>query len=65
MSSDADDWLRTSHCHQINAVCLHACRSGAEVVLFEREATCGGHTLTDDSGLVPVDLGFQVHLQDV
>ena len=36
-------------------------RSGAEVVLFEREATCGGHTLTDDSGPVPVDLGFQVH----
>jgi hypothetical protein len=35
-------------------------RSGAEVVLFEKEATCGGHTLTDDSGPVPVDLGFQV-----
>ena len=41
-------------------LCHRVCRSGAEVVLFEKEETCGGHTLTDDSGPVPVDLGFQV-----
>jgi predicted NAD/FAD-binding protein len=30
------------------------------VTIFEKDATCGGHTLTDDSAPVPVDLGFQV-----
>ncbi|KAK9821949.1 hypothetical protein WJX81_001503 [Elliptochloris bilobata] len=35
-------------------------RSGARVTLYEREARCGGHTLTDDSPGYPVDLGFQV-----
>jgi predicted NAD/FAD-binding protein len=35
-------------------------RSGANVVLYEREASCGGHTLTDDTSEFPVDLGFQV-----
>jgi hypothetical protein len=36
-------------------------RSGAQVTLFEAEATCGGHTLTaSHPGLPPVDLGFQV-----
>lgn len=35
-------------------------RSGAQVTLFESEAQCGGHTLTDDSSGYPVDLGFQV-----
>lgn len=34
--------------------------SGFDVTIFEKEATCGGHTLTDDSAPVPVDLGFQV-----
>lgn len=34
--------------------------SGFEVTIFEKDATCGGHTLTDDSAEVPVDLGFQV-----
>ena len=34
---------------------------GAEVVLFEREGSCGGHTLTDRSSPWPVDLGFQVY----
>eukprot|EP00775_Hariotina_reticulata_P004736 gene4736-4986_t len=37
-------------------------RSGAQVTLFESEATCGGHTLTASyPGLPPVDLGFQVY----
>jgi predicted NAD/FAD-binding protein len=35
-------------------------RAGARVTLFEREPTCGGHTLTDDSSGHAVDLGFQV-----
>ena len=35
-------------------------RAGARVTLFEKEATFGGHTLTDDSLGYPVDLGFQV-----
>ena len=39
---------------------LPASRGGAAVTLFESEATCGGHTLTDDSSGYPVDLGFQV-----
>lgn len=30
------------------------------MTLYESEATCGGHTLTDDSSGYPVDLGFQV-----
>ncbi len=34
-------------------------RAGHDVTLFEKEATCGGHTLTDTSGPAPVDLGFQ------
>lgn len=33
------------------------------VTLYEKEAVCGGHTLTDGSGPVPVDLGFQVWKQ--
>lgn len=33
---------------------------GADVTVFERESTCGGHTLTDDSTAWPIDLGFQV-----
>eukprot|EP00884_Botryococcus_braunii_P002118 jgi/Botrbrau1/11907/Bobra.0171s0017.1 len=36
-------------------------RNGARVTLFEKEASCGGHTLTDDSPGYPVDLGFQVY----
>lgn len=35
-------------------------RNGARVTLFEREARCGGHTLTDETSGWPVDLGFQV-----
>eukprot|EP00210_Caulerpa_lentillifera_P009285 g8850.t1 len=31
------------------------------VTLFEKEASAGGHTLTESSGPVPVDLGFQVY----
>lgn len=42
----------------------HACtspdRHGVSVTLFEKESTCGGHTLTDHSSPWPVDLGFQV-----
>lgn len=39
----------------------HQPRSGAAVTLYEAEARCGGHTLTDDAGGgVQVDLGFQV-----
>lgn len=34
---------------------------GACVTLFEKEETCGGHTLTDHSAGRPVDLGFQVY----
>ena len=30
------------------------------MTLYEKEAKCGGHTLTDDSPGYPVDLGFQV-----
>lgn len=30
------------------------------MTLFESEASCGGHTLTDTSSGFPVDLGFQV-----
>ncbi len=30
------------------------------MVLYEKEPTCGGHTLTDDTSEFPVDLGFQV-----
>lgn len=36
------------------------CRAGARVTLYEGEAACGGHTLTDTSSGYPVDLGFQV-----
>jgi hypothetical protein len=36
------------------------CRNGYQVTLFESEAKCGGHTLTDDTSPWPVDLGFQV-----
>ena len=39
---------------------LTLCRNGAKVTLYESEATCGGHTLTDTSSPWPVDLGFQV-----
>jgi predicted NAD/FAD-binding protein len=36
-------------------------RAGWEVTLYESEATCGGHTLTDETEAgCPVDLGFQV-----
>lgn len=36
-------------------------RGGWDVTLYEKEATCGGHTLTDESEKgSPVDLGFQV-----
>ncbi len=42
------------------AACWRARRNGARVTLFEKEQTCGGHTLTDDSSGYPVDLGFQV-----
>jgi NAD(P)-binding Rossmann-like domain len=34
---------------------------GADVTLFESEASCGGHTLTDNTSEWPVDLGFQVY----
>ncbi len=30
------------------------------MTLYERDATCGGHTLTDETSDFPVDLGFQV-----
>ena len=33
---------------------------GKRVVLFESEATCGGHALTVDTEFGPIDLGFQV-----
>jgi hypothetical protein len=39
---------------------LRNLRNGARVTLYESEASCGGHTLTDDSSGFPVDLGFQV-----
>ena len=35
-------------------------RSGAKVTLYEKDNVFGGHTLTDESGPYPVDLGFQV-----
>ena len=35
-------------------------RNGARVTLFEAGETCGGHALTVDSSVGPVDLGFQV-----
>ena len=34
---------------------------GAEITLYESDATCGGHTLTDHTSQWPVDLGFQVY----
>lgn len=34
--------------------------NGISVTLYEKESTCGGHTLTDNSSPWPVDLGFQV-----
>ena len=30
------------------------------MVLYEKEDSCGGHTLTDDTSEFPIDLGFQV-----
>ncbi|GAX82389.1 hypothetical protein CEUSTIGMA_g9817.t1 [Chlamydomonas eustigma] len=36
-------------------------RNGANVTLYEKETTCGGHTLTDTTSDFPVDLGFQVY----
>lgn len=44
----------------VKASAFRACRSGAQVTLFEKEGSCGGHTLTDDSPGFPIDLGFQV-----
>lgn len=38
-------------------------RNGHDVTLFERDDVCGGHALTVDSSVGPVDLGFQVRLQ--
>mmetsp|Transcript_1925 Transcript_1925/g.7990 ORF Transcript_1925/g.7990 Transcript_1925/m.7990 type:complete len:1321 (-) Transcript_1925:972-4934(-) len=35
-------------------------RNGHDVTLFERDDVCGGHALTVDSSVGPVDLGFQV-----
>jgi|TARA_B110000977_G_scaffold200360_1_gene290580 monoamine oxidase len=35
-------------------------RNGFKVTLFESSDTCGGHALTVDSTVGPVDLGFQV-----
>lgn len=57
--------LAPPECHMItSAEPLHPClphhRNGAKVTLFESEASCGGHTLTDTSSGFPVDLGFQV-----
>ena len=42
--------------------CCLQCRNGYRVTLFESEAKCGGHTLTDDTSPWPVDLGFQVRI---
>ncbi len=33
------------------------------MVLYEKDSTCGGHTLTDTTSEFPVDLGFQVCVQ--
>ena len=38
-------------------------RNGHDVTLFERDDVCGGHALTVDSSVGPVDLGFQVRVQ--
>jgi len=40
------------------AFILHS--AGHEVTVYEKESKLGGHTLTDNSAGVPVDLGFQV-----
>ena len=47
--------------------CLHLnlFRHGDAVTLFEKEAECGGHTLTDHSSPYPVDLGFQVCVEQL
>jgi len=37
-------------------------RNGHDVTLFERDDVCGGHALTVDSSVGPVDLGFQVRV---
>ena len=37
---------------------------GAKVMLYEKEAQCGGHTLTDTMTEFSVDLGFQVRVQN-
>ena len=37
-------------------------RNGHDVTVFERGDVCGGHALTVDSSVGPVDLGFQVRL---
>ena len=34
-------------------------RNGHDVTLFERGDVCGGHALTVDSSVGPVDLGFR------
>ena len=50
-------------CHHALTRSVHTAahrRNGAKVTLFESEASCGGHTLTDTSSGFPVDLGFQV-----
>jgi NAD(P)-binding Rossmann-like domain len=36
-------------------------QSGASVTLFEKEESCGGHTLTDRTSKWPIDVGFQVY----
>ena len=43
----------------VSVLCA-AHRSGARVTLFESEATCGGHTLTDSTSPFSIDVGFQV-----
>lgn len=39
-------------------------RNGCRVTLYEKEESCGGHTLTDRTSPYPVDLGFQVRPTD-
>ena len=45
---------------------LDCCRTeNIHVTLYEKEAHCGGHTLTDDTAGYPVDVGFQVSIEQV
>jgi monoamine oxidase len=58
MAVSASPWLAQGIAGLSAAYLAH--RNGHDVTLFERGDVCGGHALTVDSSVGPVDLGFQV-----